>query len=41
MQRNPVATSADDLWGWKESDDGVGQARKVCEVTPEEQKEKP
>lgn len=28
MQRNPVATSADDLWGWKESDDGVAKQGK-------------
>lgn len=29
MQRNPVNTSADDLWGWKESGDGVGPSKET------------
>lgn len=41
MQRNAVTTSASDLWGWKESGDGVGPVKEIWEVTPEEQKENP
>lgn len=41
MERNPVTTSASDLWGWKESGGGVGPSEESREVTAEEQQENP